>query len=146
MESTTRWMNRSDMDVVSELRVSCGMREEILDKTVSDPRCICKVAESSGDIVGFMAYKNGKRRIRILEIAVHPEKIRRGVATNMLLSLASRVSFDIKSVEATVTEDNLAAQMLLKKVGFEAVEIIKSKNTSQYRFVLKALKSEVENA
>jgi ribosomal protein S18 acetylase RimI-like enzyme len=130
------------MDIVSELRTSCGMREDVLEKTVSDPRCICKVAESSGDVVGFMSYKNGKNRIRILEIAVRPEESRKGIATNMLLSLASRVSFDIKRVEATVPEDNLAAQLLLKKVGFEAVEIINSKNKPEYRFVLKALKSE----
>jgi RimJ/RimL family protein N-acetyltransferase len=59
--------------------------------------------------------------------------------------MATNINFGTKNIEATVSEYNLPLQMLLKKVGFVAVEIIRSSSDSDYKFVMSS-RPEIQGA
>lgn len=135
-----RWMFRSDTDVVSEMREKCmdGLARDF-NKVLSSPSCILKVAVVDGKVSGFINYKNEKKRIKILELVVLPRYRRRGVASELLALLIHKASSS-KSIEALVSEQNLEAQLFLKKCGLKASKIIHSKNGPFYKFVMKCQK------
>ena len=136
MDMSVRWMRREDMRRVVSIRRRCGMDPDLLDRMLHDSFSICKVVESEGKILGFIAYRNGRRKMKLLEIAVHPSFRRKGLALFLLRSMSAKTNFDMKGVEASVSEYNLPAQMLLKKAGFLAVETVASSSGSSYKFVL----------
>lgn len=122
-----------DLYEVRDMRVGCGISGEI-DEIVENPDFICKVAEISGMVVGFVAYKNSKKSIRIREVAVHPEFRGVGVEAFMLGSAVSSDDSGEKVVEAMVPEGNLKAQMLFRDSGFRATGILKRSSGIMYRF------------
>lgn len=132
MDALVRWMRRDDMVRVSSIRKRCNMDSSLLERMLCDSFSICKVAEVEGKVVGFLAYKNGRSRMKLLEVAVYPSFRRRGVALFLLNSMSDKINFDLKRVEATVSEYNLPAQMLLKKAGFQATGVV----GSNYRFLM----------
>lgn len=140
MEFSVRWMRRDDMRRVLSIRRGSELDPGLLEAMLGDSFVICKVAELEGRVVGFVAYKN-RRRIKLLEVAVHPSFRRRGVALCMLRSVLSK---NTKMVCATVSEYNLPAHMLLKKSGFRAVKSLRSSSGSDYKFVIEA-KSDCQN-
>jgi ribosomal-protein-alanine acetyltransferase len=84
----------------------------------------CKLAESSGEVVGFLICRElvgrstqnrGEREI--LNLAVHPARRRRGIARALLRDELK--SNDIYYLE--VRESNLAAQLLYRTLGFSEV-------------------------
>lgn len=119
------------MDQVSRMRSECDFGGRLM-KMLGDPKFIFKVAELDGLVVGFVVYGNGKRRIRVKEIAVDQGFRGLGVASSMLGSLTA-MNPNPKELEAVVPEHNLAAQMLFKKSGFVAVETVAGGNA--YKFV-----------
>jgi len=128
-----RWMFRSDVDMVEQMRRSCfSESRRDLERVLTSPACILKVAEIEGRVAGFINYKNSKRKIKIVEFAVLPEFRRMGIASDLIRSLLSKASESSKYVEALVPERNLEAQMLLKKCGLKASI---AKDASSYRFV-----------
>lgn len=131
-----RWKRKEDARRVASIRSRCGMDPGLLDEVLHDSFGICKVVELDGKIVGFLAYRNGRRKIRLVEVAVHPSFRRRGVALFLLNSMSARMELDPKRVEALVSEYNLPAQMLMKKAGFMAVETVTSPSGSDYRFIM----------
>lgn len=143
---TIRWMRRDDMRRVVSIRRRCGMDSDLLDRVLRDPFGICKVAEMDGKIVGFLAYKNGRSRTRVLEVSVHPAFRRRGVALFLLNSMSAKMNFNLKRVEATVSEYNLPAQMLLKKAGFHATEVVSSPSGSDYAFVMRTAEKDPDSS
>jgi RimJ/RimL family protein N-acetyltransferase len=145
MEISVRWMRREDMRRVVSIRKSCGFDPDLLDKMLLDSFSIFKVAQIGPKIVGFIAYKNGRKRTILLEVAVPKSFRRTGVATSLLQSMAANINFGMKNVEATASEYNLPFQMLLKKVGFRAVEIIRSNSNSDYKFVMSS-RPEIQNS
>lgn len=148
MELKVRWMRRDDMRRVCSIRKRCGMDPDLLERMLCDSFSICKVAECDGKVSGFMAYRNGRRKMRLLELVVHPSFRRRGVALSLMESMSARMNFDPKRLEAVVSEYNLPAQMLLKRAGLRATEIISSPSGSDYRFVmtLKATEKSVDSS
>lgn len=136
MELKARWMRREDVRRVASIRRRCGMDPDLLDRMLQDSFGICKVAEMDGRLVGFLAYRNRTRKMKLLEVAVHPSCRRNGVALFLMNSMSSGINFGMKKVEAVVSEYNLPAQMLLKKAGFLAVETLSSPSGSEYRFVM----------
>jgi ribosomal protein S18 acetylase RimI-like enzyme len=145
MGISVRWMRREDTRRVVSIRKSCGFDPDLLDQMLLDAFSIFKVAQVGPKIVGFIAYKNGRKRTKLLEVAVPKSCRRTGVATALLQSMAANINFGTKNVEATVSEYNLPLQMLLKKVGFVAVEIIRSSSDSDYKFVMSS-RPEIQGA
>lgn len=139
METIVRWMSSSDLESVQNIRSRCslGSGPDLL-KILSSPRCILKVAESDGNISGFIIYKNGRSKARIMEVAVSPEFRRMGVACDMVRSVSAKAKESSKHVEVLVPEENLEIQMALKKCGFRASGIHDSSGSPRYKFSTEA--------
>lgn len=135
MSKNIRWMIRSDMDNVAEIRTEC-MSEGDLFKHINSPSFILKVFEVDGKAVGFIRYKNCKKSIKIMELAVSSEFRRKGVATELVRSILAKTDLTRKTVESMVPEELLDMQCMYRKLGFVA-KIIRSKNgNTRYNFVI----------
>lgn len=134
MNTLIRWMRRADTETVLDIRSECDVGSKDLLKVLSSPSYILKVAEMEGQVSGFVIYKNGKKKIKILELAVSPLFRRRGVASELINSLLLKASEASKFVEILVPEDNLVIHLLLRKCGLRACEITRSVSGCSYKF------------
>lgn len=135
MSVSIRWMRRSDTDNVSKIRECCAMGADLF-RMLESPRCIIKVAEVEGEVAGFISYRNGRKVIKISEIAVAPGFRRRGIAKDLVRSVLSKIeSSPDKRVEALVSDRLLECHILFRDLGFRAVKIVNSEDGSNYKFV-----------
>jgi ribosomal-protein-alanine N-acetyltransferase len=74
-----------------------------------------RVAEMGSTLVGFLASRSVEDETEILNVAVHPNFRRRGVATRLIESIRG------ESLFLEVRESNSTAQELYRKLGFEVV-------------------------
>ena len=70
------------------------------------------VAECSGEVVGFLASRAIGGEAEILNLVIHPEMRRLGVATKLLQAVQSEEIF------LEVRESNEPARLLYRKLGF----------------------------
>ncbi len=132
MINTIRWMKRSDIDEVQNIREICGVSTDLI-KHLSSPSFILKVATTEEDEVsGYIRYKNCRDSVKIMELAVEPKFRRKGIAFDLISSLISKVDFSRKSIKIMVPEEMLPMQCLLKKLGFQAVGINNKRGTKYY--------------
>jgi ribosomal-protein-alanine N-acetyltransferase len=88
--------------------------------------CIGMVAEASEQILGFMVYELHKHRLHILNFAVHDRARRRGVGTQMVKKLISKLSHDRRSrIQLEIRETNLPAQLFFRSLGFRATSVLR---------------------
>lgn len=132
------------MAAVKEIRRECGLSPKKLNGIVSKPMRVCKVAVVDDAVVGFMAYRSGDKGKKLIEIVVRPSSRRMGVATSLLETL-SQGGFS-KPIEALVQESDFASQMMLKKAGFRAVDIIGRSEDAKYKFVMEIPKNDEKGA
>lgn len=95
-----------------------GMFEGTLASAVTN----CLVIERSGRILGYIVFYFAGPEVHIMNIAVHPDTRRQGLAREMLsvvLTLARERRVEECLLE--VRESNAPARGLYKKFGFEAV-------------------------
>ena len=135
MEVQVRWMKREDSDDVSVIRNSCSIKSN-LDRFLSSPSFIAKVAEVGDKLAGFLLYSNKGLEIRIKELSVLPEFGLNSVGAAMLGHLISKPEFKSKIIHAFIPEQFLEAHLLFKNMGFMAKSIEKSSKGCSYRFVL----------
>jgi len=77
------------------------------------------VAESENRVVGFLVSRcTAPDEIEVLNVAVHPDFRRRGIARKLLLPLLQRANGEIL---LEVRESNAAARQLYEALGFIAV-------------------------
>src|SRR5690554_6075490 len=78
------------------------------------------VATEGDRVVGFLAFWRVLDELHILDVAVHPDVQRRGVARGMLeMLLALGQAHDVVAVLLEVRVSNQAAIALYKRLGFE---------------------------
>ena len=88
--------------------------------------CIGMVAEHNERVVGFMIYELHKNRLHILNFAVLDQVRRRGIGSQMVRKLVSKLSPQRRSrIMLEVRETNLPAQLFFKNLGFRAVSLLK---------------------
>ena len=124
-----RWMIRRDMPEVERIESFCF---ECPWQTYDFIRCLRQsnvvgmVAEHQDRVVGFMIYELHKSRLHLLDFAVHPEFQRRGVGSQMVGKLKSKLSLERRSViRLEVGENNLDAQLFFRDSGFRSVSVLK---------------------
>jgi len=81
---------------------------------------LCLVAEESGGIAGFIVAREAAGEYEILNLAVAPDRRRRGVGRQLLSALLGRVS---GPVFPEVRASNRAARRLYESCGFHPVGI-----------------------
>ena len=91
-----------------------------LDKT--DSRCTVAIEDNS--IIGFLAFEQVLDEGSIVEVAVHPDFRRRGIA-NELITAAIHSVDGLKTVFLEVRESNTPAVRLYESLGFERIAVRK---------------------
>lgn len=123
-----RWMIRRDMVEVLDLEqrsFEYAWTEEDFLRCLRQRNCIGMVAEQKEKILGFMVYELHKRALHVLNLAVHPENRRRGVGTQMVERLKSKLSTHRRSrVSMELRETNLPAQLFLRSRCFRAEKVL----------------------
>jgi len=80
------------------------------------------VMESNGDVVGYVVARYAADMGEILNIAVHPDHLRRGLARRLVTESLERLSEKgVATVFLEVRESNAAARALYEEFGFEQV-------------------------
>ena len=92
-----------------------------LEKT--DSRCTVVIVDEI--VVGFLAFEQVLDEGSIIEVAVHPEYRRRGIARRMIQSAVENAE-NLSSVFLEVRERNTAAIALYEALGFTKVGVRKN--------------------
>lgn len=125
-----RWMIRRDMPEVLDIErdsFEFPWYEEDFIRCLRQRNCIGMVAEHGEKVVGFMIYELHKTRLHILNFAVSSEGRRRGVGSQMVQKLVSKLSSQRRTeISLEVRETNLAAQIFFRESGFMATSVLRA--------------------
>ena len=124
-----RWMIRRDMAEVLQIEdrsFEFSWSEEDFIRCLRQRNCIGMIAEHNERVVGFMIYELHRNRLHVLNFAVHPDFRRRGVGSQMIRKLVSKLSPQRRSrIMLEVRETNLDAQLFFRDLGFRAVSLLR---------------------
>jgi ribosomal-protein-alanine N-acetyltransferase len=123
-----RWLIRRDLpEVLAIERASFEFpwSEREFTQCLSRPNCVGMVAQYEEQIVGYMIYELGKSKIHLLNLAVAPSLRRRGIGSQMVAKLISKLNPERRNkISLEVRETNLPAQLFFRANGFRAVSIL----------------------
>lgn len=94
-----------------------------LRSQLKKPGSLCTVAAQGEEIVGFLAFEQVLDEGSIVEVAVHPDHRRQGIARELICSAWDDHS--LKEIFLEVRESNLPAIQLYKSLGFEPIGVRK---------------------
>ena len=124
-----RWMIRRDMPegmATEDRAFEFPSSEDDFVRCLRQRNCIGMVAEHNERVVGFMIYELHKNRLHILNFAVHDQLRRRGIGTQMIRKLVSKLSSQRRNrIMLEIRETNLPAQLFFRELGFRAVSVLR---------------------
>ncbi|MBA2227237.1 MAG: ribosomal protein S18-alanine N-acetyltransferase [Gemmataceae bacterium] len=124
-----RWMIRRDLSDVLRTEMASfeyAWSEEDFLRCLRQRHCIGMVAEQGESIVGFMIYELQKSCLHLLNFAVHPSARRTGIGTQMIQRLIQKMeAHRRRAITLLVRERNLTAQLFFRKMGFQAVRLLR---------------------
>lgn len=129
-----RWLIRRDWpDVlaIEQLSFENPWAEGDLLENMRDVFTHSRAAElnDGGRIAGFMVYRTEGRTLRLLNLAVDPDRRRHGVGLAMLDYLKRKLDRPYakrERIEALVRESNLDAQLFFRASRFRAEKVVRS--------------------
>ncbi len=84
------------------------------------------VAEIGDEVVGFMIYELHKNRLNLVSLGVDPNYGRRGIGSEMVSKLTSKLSPDRRNrITCCVSDSNLDAHLFLRSLGFKATRVLR---------------------
>jgi ribosomal-protein-alanine N-acetyltransferase len=100
---------------------------EVLDYFLVKRRASGHVIERAGECVGFFIVLRTGDSLHLANMAVAPAERRKGLATLALQSIENIArAHGLARIELEVRESNLAAQLLYRRNGYRAVDILRS--------------------
>lgn len=125
-----RWTNRQDLPAIlaiEEYSFSNPWSEDDFISMLHNRKCISMVAVAPcGKIVGFMVYELAKKRLDIINLAVHWGVRSCGVGTALVSHLKGKLSQDGRNeLSLVIRETNLAGQLFFRSQGFLAKAVIR---------------------
>lgn len=123
-----RWFIRRDLPTVVAIErdsfVAGVWGEAEFLAAMQQNGVIGMVAECGEEVVGYMIYELRAHKTRLLNFAVAPAFRRRGVGSQMVRKITSKLSGWRRSrVTLAVREGNLAGQMFFRSCGFVATKV-----------------------
>jgi ribosomal-protein-alanine N-acetyltransferase len=116
-----RWLIRRDMPEVMEIENSSfddPWTQEQFVFVLRQRNSISYVAVHDEQVVGYICYELFKKRLDILNLAVHSDFRRRGVGRQMVEKLANKLSSQRRTLlRVFVIESNLAGQLFYSSCG-----------------------------
>jgi ribosomal-protein-alanine N-acetyltransferase len=147
-----RWLIGRDLPEVLQTDLESfenSWTEEEFRHARRRPNCIGMVAEVGDAVAGYLIYERHKRKLVLKRIAVHPRFRRRGVGTQMLAKLVSKLSARLRTrVSIDVPERLDGAHLWLRACGWEAVMVNHEQGEDDtYRFAYRLpVEAEVAHA
>lgn len=115
-------MNRSHIDgmvVVEEQCFNSGYARKTFEKEIENKIAIYFVAVQQENVLGYVGLWNICGGADIIDVAVHRDYRRQGIAKKLLLAMLDECEKQgIFEVNLEVRESNFAARELYKKLGF----------------------------
>ncbi|MCS7239531.1 MAG: ribosomal protein S18-alanine N-acetyltransferase [Thermoguttaceae bacterium] len=125
-----RWLIRRDLPEVLAIEKESfefPWSEAEFADCLSRRNCVGMVAQHGQRIVGYMIYELGKTRIHLLNLAVAPSYRRRGVGSQMIAKLISKLAPEQREkIFLEVRESNLVAQLFFRANGFRATSVLRN--------------------
>jgi [ribosomal protein S18]-alanine N-acetyltransferase len=123
-----RWLLRRDLPevlAIEQASFPTPWTEAHFASLLRRQNCVGTVAEvDDGRIAGFMLYELSDRQIRLLNLAVAPDDRRRGLGSQLIWRLLTKLSNSHRRwLTLTVRETNLPAQLFFRRLGLRAVRI-----------------------
>lgn len=134
-----RWHIQRDREDVERLEATLDRPWDYQDwvEILRHRNVISFVAEHGDRVVSAMVYELHPRRIDLVRLAVHADYRRRGVASQMLRKLQSKLeSHRRTSIEAGVDERDLDVLLCLRSCGFAAAEVVRGGAADGYDLVM----------
>ncbi len=121
-----RWLIRRDMPELNAIEAT--LPEPLLEADLLDAlrnrNVIGMVAEIGDRVLGYMVYEMHKAKLEIFRLAVHPDYRRRGVGSQMVAKMVSKLSSHRRQrLGAMVPETSLDMLLLLKANGMLATRV-----------------------
>lgn len=127
MKVGIRWMIRRDMLDVLDIERACfelPLTEEEIVAMLRQPNTVGMVAVHRDRVVGHMIYSLCNEKIVLLNIAVDPRYQRRGIGSQMVGKLTSKLELQRRNtIEVWVRETELGPLAFFKRHGFFAEEL-----------------------
>jgi ribosomal-protein-alanine N-acetyltransferase len=126
-EYRIRWMIRGDMPEVLKIEKASNelaWTKKDFNLNLYQINCLGVVAEESERIVGFKIYELYRTELRLLNLTVLPSARRRGVGTQLLANLVSKLSSQRSRIFLEVRETNINAQLFFRSQGFRATKVL----------------------
>lgn len=124
-----RWMIRRDLQDVLRIErqgFATPWTFDDFQNHMNLRNCICMVATFEGQVVGFLVYELLYNRFHIVNMAVDPQSLRRGIGTQMVDLLKEKMRRRMRHrITLHVGENNLEAQLFFKRLGFRAESVLK---------------------
>src|SRR5262245_56387913 len=129
MNATIRWMIRRDFPAVLKIESACfcdPWDEDEFIRHLREKNRIGMVAEHGERIVGYMLYELQKGGIVLHNFAVDPQWWRRGIGTQLIEKLKSKLSAGRRArLKMAVRESNLGGQIFLRANGFRCISTLR---------------------
>ena len=129
LQAHIRWMIRRDMPEVLQIETESfefPWCEDDFIRCLQQRNCIGMVAEVNDRVVGFMIYELHRTRLHVLNFAVAASCRRRGIGSQMVAKLISKLSHQRRTrIVLEVRETNFPAQVFFREHGFRAVSILR---------------------
>lgn len=125
-----RWMVRADMKEVEEIEqlmfqypwstdefIRCLRQRNVIGLVATD--------RQGDDVLGYCIYDLMPNRLVLLNFAVHPSCLRRGVGRQIVEKMATKLAPTRRSsLEIMVRETNIEAQLFFRALGFKAIRTL----------------------
>jgi hypothetical protein len=123
MELKYRWMQRKDFNFI---RNNFSSTKDF-DHIFKNKKIIANVVEQDGNIVGWIAYRLFKDKIKIVKFAFKTEQIFDFILSKLVLK-------SINNIDINISEYDLKMHLLLKNSEFKAISSIKVNDVYFYKF------------
>lgn len=124
-----RWMIRRDMPEILAIESASftePWNQDDFEEALRWRNTIGMVAEHDERIVGYMVYRLMPKRIRLFNMAVHPDHRRRDIGFQMVAKLVGKLGSGKRNrIIACVRESNMDACLFLRYAGFRAFKVIR---------------------
>lgn len=135
-----RWYIRRDLDDYINIEKECFKYPWLVNDflRVFDNRKVSAfTAEYREKVIGYLVFEIRKKYLSIINLAIHPDFQRQGVATELIKNLKTRLSEGRTKMKAEVADYNLDAHLFFKSQEFKAIKIVPQffDGTDAYKFV-----------
>jgi ribosomal-protein-alanine N-acetyltransferase len=135
------WLVRCDLpEILAIEEASFGdpwTKDEFIQVLSQSNRKGHTAHRDDGTVIGFCIYEFSKVDLTILNLAVHPDFRRLGVATQLMARIGKKMKVERPHLHVDVSERNLVGHLFLRSLGFKAVKVLREHyddGADAYRF------------